>query len=143
MTRDASALRVTERGRALFEARLHESELWQAIGTIAARVSSRPAAEPASPSDAIERARRVATYGERELPEMRYARGEVIDTGPGIDPETQRRLFEPRFTTEASGGSTALGLADARRLAREYGGDVRVHSVPGEGSRFELLLPAG
>ncbi|MES2960058.1 MAG: ATP-binding protein, partial [Pseudomonadota bacterium] len=75
-------------------------------------------------------------------------RFEVQDTGPGIEPEVQARLFTPfmqgdESTTRRFGG-TGLGLSICRELAQLMGGVVGVHSQPGEGSRFwaELPLPA-
>jgi len=66
----------------------------------------------------------------------------VDDEGPGIDPADQERIFEPFEQGPQSGEGSGLGLAIARRLARSMGGDVRVQSAPGEGSRFTLELPA-
>lgn len=65
----------------------------------------------------------------------------VRDTGPGISPEAQARIFEPFFTTRGQG--TGLGLAIALGVARAHGGTIEVSSVPGEGSEFVMLLPAG
>jgi PAS domain S-box-containing protein len=67
-------------------------------------------------------------------------RFEVADTGPGIAPAQQARLFEAfeqadSATTRRHGG-TGLGLALSRHLARLMGGEIGLHSVPGEGSRF-------
>jgi signal transduction histidine kinase len=61
----------------------------------------------------------------------------VDDDGPGIDPAVP--LFEPWFTTKE--GGVGLGLALARRSAREHGGDLRAESRE-RGARFVLELPA-
>jgi signal transduction histidine kinase len=66
----------------------------------------------------------------------------VADDGPGIDPADQQRIFE-RFERAHDGKEgTGLGLAISRRLARSMGGDVTLHSAPGEGARFTLTLPS-
>ena len=70
----------------------------------------------------------------------------LIDTGIGISPEAQSRLFQPfvqadATTTRAYGG-TGLGLAITRRLARLLGGDVTLKSSLGQGSAFTLRVPA-
>ncbi|MEK8049223.1 MASE3 domain-containing protein [Ideonella sp. DXS22W] len=67
-------------------------------------------------------------------------RFEVHDTGPGIPPEVQARLFTPFAQGDASTtrryGGTGLGLALTRRLAQQMGGDAGVLSAPGQGSTF-------
>jgi signal transduction histidine kinase len=63
----------------------------------------------------------------------------VVDTGSGIAPEAQGRLFEPFFTTRS--GGTGLGLAIVRAVAEAHGGNVAASSVPGAGSEFVLRLP--
>ena len=70
----------------------------------------------------------------------------VSDTGIGIAPEVQARLFKPfvqadATTTRAYGG-TGLGLAITRRIARMLGGDVTLKSALGEGATFTLRVPA-
>jgi signal transduction histidine kinase len=69
----------------------------------------------------------------------------VSDTGIGMTPEQQARLFEEfsqvdRTTAQRFGG-TGLGLAITRKLARMMGGDVTVASEPGKGSVFTVRLP--
>lgn len=64
---------------------------------------------------------------------------EVIDTGPGIEPETQEIIFQPYWTSKKSG--TGLGLPTARRVVREHGGDLKLESEPGKGTRFIVTLP--
>ena len=71
----------------------------------------------------------------------------VSDTGIGMNPEQQAKLFEEftqadRTTAQRFGG-TGLGLAITRKLARMMGGDVTVTSDPGKGSVFTVRLPAG
>lgn len=69
-----------------------------------------------------------------------FTRFSVTDTGSGVLPEHQERIFEAFFTTKGGGG-TGLGLAVSRRMIREHGGDIRVSSKPGEGARFSVVLP--
>lgn len=64
----------------------------------------------------------------------------VIDTGPGIAPDVQAKIFQPYFTTKA--GGSGLGLPTARRIIEEHGGRLEVHSEPGKGSDFCVALPA-
>ncbi len=65
----------------------------------------------------------------------------VSDTGTGIAPEIQDRIFEPYFTTKARGKGTGLGLAVAHGIVRSLGGELTVRSLPGRGSTFDVLLP--
>jgi len=64
----------------------------------------------------------------------------VADTGPGIGPELEERIFRPFWSGD--GGGTGLGLAIARELSLALGGRLELHSEPGHGSRFVLVLPA-
>lgn len=63
----------------------------------------------------------------------------VRDSGSGIAPEIQARVFEPFFTTRGQG--TGLGLAIALGVARAHGGTIKVSSVPDSGSEFVIMLP--
>lgn len=65
----------------------------------------------------------------------------VEDTGSGIEPRHMPLLFEPFFTTKPVGKGTGLGLSTAYGIVRQSGGEIRAESRPGEGARFEILLP--
>ncbi len=65
----------------------------------------------------------------------------VTDTGAGMSPDVQARVFEPYFSTKRSG--TGLGLPTVRRVVEEHGGTLTVQSEVGKGSQFSLRLPAG
>ncbi|MFW6157752.1 MAG: sensor histidine kinase [Planctomycetota bacterium] len=63
----------------------------------------------------------------------------VVDTGPGMSPEETRRMFEP-FQTSKEGG-TGLGLALARKIVEDHGGEIEIDSRPGEGTTAIVTLP--
>jgi PAS domain S-box-containing protein len=65
----------------------------------------------------------------------------ISDTGSGIPPEVQARLFEAFFTTKKKGEGTGLGLAISRNFVASHGGDITVTSEPGRGSTFTVVLP--
>jgi signal transduction histidine kinase len=78
---------------------------------------------------------RVANLGtQRELA--------VTDSGPGLTPALQSRLFG-RFNAGAEADGVGLGLAFVRAVAQGHGGSVMCESVPGEGATFRLKLPKG
>ncbi|MFQ5774043.1 MAG: sensor histidine kinase [Kiloniellaceae bacterium] len=66
---------------------------------------------------------------------------EVADNGPGLPPRAREHLFQP-FTGSSRPGGTGLGLAIARELMRAHGGDLRLQRSTGEGTCFQLILPA-
>ncbi|WP_285570160.1 sensor histidine kinase [Geothrix limicola] len=66
---------------------------------------------------------------------------EVEDTGEGMPPEVQAKIFSPFFTTKAPGRGTGLGLPSVRQLMHNLGGDLSVTSQPGVGTTFMLRFP--
>ena len=61
------------------------------------------------------------------------------DTGPGISPEEQSKVFYPFYTTKERG--TGLGLSIAYRIVEEHQGRLTIQSTPGIGTTFEIILP--
>jgi signal transduction histidine kinase len=64
---------------------------------------------------------------------------EVADTGKGIQPETEKRLFDPFFTTNATG--TGLGLPIAARIVERHGGTIQYQTQVNRGTTFGVVLP--
>ncbi len=71
---------------------------------------------------------------------LAWLRIAVSDEGTGMSPEVLSNLFNPFFTTKANG--TGLGLMSCKRIIEGAQGRISVQSAPGEGTRFDLLLPA-
>jgi CheY-like chemotaxis protein len=76
-----------------------------------------------------------------ELPEGQYLCLCVRDTGIGMSPEVMAHVFEPFFTTKPIGQGTGLGLSMIYGFAQQSGGQVRIESQPGAGTRVLLYLP--
>jgi len=72
----------------------------------------------------------------------RYVRLIVTDTGTGIAPENLDRIWDPFFSLKPEGQGTGLGLSTVQSIVRAHGGFVHVESRPGQGSCFEVFLPA-
>ncbi|WP_420211335.1 PAS-domain containing protein [Burkholderia aenigmatica] len=65
----------------------------------------------------------------------------VTDTGCGIAPVLLDKVIEPFFTTKAAGEGSGLGLSSVYGFVRQSGGDLRIHSEVGQGTRVDLWLP--
>jgi two-component system, NtrC family, nitrogen regulation sensor histidine kinase GlnL len=89
------------------------------------------AIEASEPQSAIEL--RTKLTGENEISI------DIVDRGCGMDADTQRRLFEPFYTTKEKG--TGLGMAIAKQIAVLHGGDLSVTSQPGKGTTASVKLP--
>ncbi len=85
------------------------------------------------------------TVSARRLPESPLGAAvevAVADTGTGLSPETRARVFEPFFTTRATGQGTGLGLSLAYDIVTEsHGGLLEVRGTPGGGATFVVTLP--
>jgi signal transduction histidine kinase len=71
-----------------------------------------------------------------------YVAIDVADEGVGIDAALVERIFEPFVTTKPIGEGTGLGLAQVHGFCKQAGGAARIASVPGQGTKATLLVPA-
>jgi signal transduction histidine kinase len=76
-----------------------------------------------------------------DMPEGEYLSLSVSDTGTGMPPEVVARVFEPFYTTKPIGQGTGLGLSMIYGFTQQSGGQVRIHSHPGQGTTVRLYLP--
>lgn len=87
------------------------------------------------------RARNETAVLEEGEPERAWVVIEVRDVGRGIDPEILPKIFEPFFTTKEINKGTGLGLSQVYGFVRQSGGDIKVESVPHQGTAFIIYLP--
>jgi nitrogen fixation/metabolism regulation signal transduction histidine kinase len=76
---------------------------------------------------------KIKTYTQNQLVFI-----EVIDNGPGIEPEALEDIFIPFFTTKENG--SGIGLSLSRQIIQQHGGSIKVFSEPGKGCRFVVML---
>lgn len=81
----------------------------------------------------------LARGGDMQLPQSKYVRLQVSDTGCGIAEDARARIFDPFFTTKFAG--RGLGLAVVQGIVRAHGGSMDVRSAPGQGTTFSIVLP--
>ncbi|MFZ2633309.1 MAG: response regulator [Desulfosalsimonadaceae bacterium] len=79
--------------------------------------------------------------GPMDLPPGPYLKLTVSDTGCGMTPDVQNRIFEPYYTTKGIDKGTGLGLAVVHGIVQNHGGRITVESEPGNGSSFHVYLP--
>nr|HEX4316821.1 PAS domain S-box protein [Kofleriaceae bacterium] len=121
------------------------SQLRQALLNLLANARDALAARGRGGRIAIS-ARAVAHDGAAHVDDVLTASGdnyvaiEVSDDGPGVSLDARRRIFEPFYTTKASGHG--LGLAAVLGIVRSHGGGLRVAAEPGDGARFTILWPS-
>ncbi|MEJ2158593.1 MAG: PAS domain S-box protein [Desulfobacteraceae bacterium] len=77
-----------------------------------------------------------------DLPIGDYLKLSVSDTGKGISAENLAKIFDPFFTTKPKGEGTGMGLSVVHGIVTGLGGRILVDSVPGQGTRFDVFLPA-
>ncbi len=80
------------------------------------------------------------SYAADQLAPGAYVRMEVKDSGCGMDDATRARIFDPFYTTKFTG--RGLGLAAVLGIVKGHRGAIRVYSAPGDGSSFQVLIPA-
>ncbi len=97
-------------------------------GTMTIRTQNLPAAE-------------AAKFPYRPLPRADYVLLEIEDTGTGIPPEVQSRIFEPFFSTKEVGKGTGLGLSTVYGIVKQTEAFIYFDSVVGKGTTFRLFIP--
>jgi two-component system cell cycle sensor histidine kinase/response regulator CckA len=80
-------------------------------------------------------------FGYKPLPRAEYVLIEVEDTGTGMSPEVQAKIFEPFFSTKEVGKGTGLGLSTVYGIVKQTGAHIFFTSVFGSGTVFRIFVP--
>lgn len=131
---------VTELGADLGRVKVDPGQIEQVVVNLA--VNARHAMPTGGRLTIRTRAVKVAAGSpapHADVPPGSWLQLSVADTGIGMDPETQARVFEPFFSTKGEG--TGLGLSMAYGIVKQSGGHIFVDSSPGGGAVFSIYLP--
>lgn len=121
--------RIAGSEAAKLEISLNSQRIGEALGSLVDNaIDASPAGESVQVALSLSQADRAAWI-------------EVRDRGPGVPSEVAAHIFEPFFTTKAVGEGTGIGLAIARRAARDHCGDVLLAETSPQGSVFRFTLP--
>jgi CheY-like chemotaxis protein len=126
----------------LWQVRADPGEIGRAIMNLALNARD---AMPEGGTLAIETANAMLTDADapgQDLAPGRYVTMAVRDTGVGMDAEMQAHIFELFFTTKETGKGTGLGLATVLGIVEQCGGAIRCRSELGQGTTFQIFLPA-
>ncbi|WP_437880111.1 ATP-binding protein [Pseudomonas sp. LRF_L74] len=85
--------------------------------------------------------RTISAPAEADIPAGDYLRLEVRDSGSGMEKDVAARAFEPFFTTKPLGKGSGLGLSMVYGFIKQIGGQIRLDSKPGAGTRVSLYFP--
>jgi PAS domain S-box-containing protein len=119
--------------------RANAAELRQVVLNLITNASDALGESDGDITVAVSQVRTGPDYRSPNLSHGDYVRLVVSDTGCGMTEEVQSKIFDPFFTSKFAG--RGLGLAAVRGVIRSHGGTIHVVSSPGQGSRFEILLP--
>jgi PAS domain S-box-containing protein len=81
-----------------------------------------------------------SVQADRQLVPGPYVVMSVRDNGQGMDSETLGRIYDPFFTTKGVGKGTGLGLSTVYGIVKQHGGEIRVDTAPGKGTRFDIYF---